>query len=139
MSTHTSKVSNETEMVTAPSVHTAAETVARLKSLLTKKGIEVFADVNHSTAARHVGMDLRPTQVVIFGNPRAGTPLMQVQQTMGLDLPLRILIWEDESGKVWLTYRRVETLAQRHRVVGQDAAIQALDAGLAALAQEAGR
>jgi uncharacterized protein (DUF302 family) len=84
-----------------------------------------------------VGLSLRPTQVLIFGNPQAGTPLMQSQQTIGLDLPLRILVWEDAAGKVWLTYRRPELLAQRYHVTGQEEAVKALDAGLAALARAA--
>jgi uncharacterized protein (DUF302 family) len=74
---------------------------------------------------------------LIFGNPRAGTPLMQSQQTIGLDLPLRVLVWEDEAGKVWLTYHRVEDLARRHHVTGHDEAVKALDDGLAALTRAA--
>ena len=80
---------------------------------------------------------MRPTQVLIFGNPRAGTPLMQSRQTVGLDLPLRFLVWEDEAGKVWLTYRRVGVLAQQHHIADRDDTVNALDAGLAALARAA--
>jgi uncharacterized protein (DUF302 family) len=74
---------------------------------------------------------------LIFGNPKAGTPLMQSQQTIGLDLPLRVLVWEDEAGKVWLTYRGVDELARRHHVTGNDEAVKALDDGLGALARAA--
>jgi uncharacterized protein (DUF302 family) len=74
---------------------------------------------------------------LIFGNPRAGTPLMQSRQTIGLDLPLRILVWEDEAGKTWLSYHRLESLAQQHRILDQDKAVSALGAGLAGLAREA--
>src|SRR5438552_2034946 len=88
-------------LVTLPSAHSAAETVERLKALLTKKGILLFAHIDHAAEAKNVGLHLRPTQVLIFGNPQAGTPLMQSQQTIGLDLPLRALVWEDEAGKVW--------------------------------------
>src|SRR5262249_7414967 len=120
-----------------PSAHGATETVGRLKALLAQKGIGVFAHVDHAEAARKVGLPLRPTQVLIFGNPKAGTPLMQARQTIGLDLPLRALVWEDGDGKVWLTYHRVQELARYHHVTGHDEAIQALDDGLAALARAA--
>jgi uncharacterized protein (DUF302 family) len=75
--------------------------------------------------------------VLIFGNPKAGTPLMQSQQSLGLDLPLRVLVWEDAAGKVWLTYRPVKSLAQQHHLTGQDQTVKALDDGLAALASAA--
>jgi uncharacterized protein (DUF302 family) len=124
-------------LVTLPSVHGAAETIERLKALLAKKGIQVFAHIDHAAGARTVGLALRPTQVLIFGNPKAGTPLMQSQQTIGLDLPLRVLAWEDEAGKSWLTYTAPAFLAQRHHVADRDEAIKALDAGLTAIAEEA--
>jgi len=134
----------DADLVTLPSAHGASETVESLKSLLAQKGIQVFAHIDHAAGAEKVGMSLRPTQVLIFGNPQAGTPLMQSQQTIGLDLPLRVLVWEDGAGKVWLTYRRPEFLARRHHVADHDEAVKALDDGLAALArvataQESGR
>jgi uncharacterized protein (DUF302 family) len=125
------------ELVTLPSSHGATETVERLKALLAQKGIELFAHIDHAAGARKVGLPLRPTQVLIFGNPKAGTPLMQSRQTIGLDLPLRALVWEDGDGKVWLTFRRVEELARQHRVTDRDQAVKALDDGLAALARVA--
>jgi uncharacterized protein (DUF302 family) len=124
----------DSDLVTLPCAHRVAETVERLKALLAQKGIEVFAHIDHAAGAKHVGLLLRPTQVLIFGNPRAGTPLMQTRQTIGLDLPLRALIWEDNEGKVWLTYRRVESLALRRHITGHDATVRALDDGLGALA-----
>ena len=125
------------DLVTLPSAHGVPEIVARLKALLAQKGIEVFAHIDHAAGAREVGLPLRPTQVLIFGNPRAGTPLMQSRQTVGLELPLRALAWEDEEGKAWLTYRRVADLAGQYRVTGRDEAVQALDDGLRALARAA--
>ena len=125
------------DLVTLPSAHGVPETVARLKALLAQKGIEVFAHIDHAAGAREVGLPLRPTQVLIFGNPKAGTPLMQSRQTVGLELPLRALAWEDEEGKAWLTYRRVADLAGQYRVTGGDEAVQALDDGLGALARAA--
>jgi uncharacterized protein (DUF302 family) len=124
-------------LVTLPSAHSAAETVERLKALLAKKGIQLFAHIDHAAEAKKVGLRLRPTQVVIFGNPQAGTPLMQSQQAIGLDLPLRALVWEDEAGKVWLTYHPPDFLAQRHHVADRDEAVKALGAGMTALAQAA--
>jgi uncharacterized protein (DUF302 family) len=127
----------DADLVTLPSAHAAGETVERLKALLAQKKIQVFAHIDHAAEAKKVGLSLRPTQVVIFGNPQAGTPLMQSQQTIGLDLPLRALVWEDDAGKVWLTYRRVEELARRHHLTDRDEAVKALDNGLAALARAA--
>jgi uncharacterized protein (DUF302 family) len=127
----------DTGLVTLPSIHSATETVERLKALLAQKGIALFAHVDHAAGAEKVGLSLRPTQVLIFGNPKAGTPLMQSQQTIGLDLPLRVLIWEDEAGKVWLTYRRVESLARQHHVTDRDEVVKALDDGLTALVRAA--
>jgi uncharacterized protein (DUF302 family) len=93
----------DADLVTLPSAHGASKTVERLKSLLRQEMIQVFADIDHAAGAQKAGLPLRPTRLLVFGNPQAGTPLMQSQQTIGLDLPLRILVWEDEAGKVWLT------------------------------------
>jgi len=127
----------DADLVTFPSAHGATETVERLKSSLSQKRIHLFADIDHAAGAQKVGLSLRPTRVLIFGNPQAGTPLMQGQQTIGLDLPLRILVWEDEAGKVWLTYHRPEFLAQRHHVRDRDEAVKALGAALADLTRTA--
>jgi uncharacterized protein (DUF302 family) len=124
-------------LVTLPSARGVAETVERLKTLLAQKGIQVFAHIDHAAGAQKVGLSLRPTQVLIFGNPQAGTPLMQSKQTIGLDLPLRALVWEDAAGKVWLTYNQPEFLAHRYHVADRDEAVKALGAGLAALARAA--
>ena len=125
------------ELVTLPSEHGAGVTIERLKTLLAKKGIQVFAQIDHASAAEKVGLTLRPTQVLIFGNPQAGTPLMQSQQTIGLDLPLRVLVWEDAAGKVWLTYRPLESLASFHHVADREETVRALSAGVANLARSA--
>jgi len=124
-------------LVTVLSAHSAAETVERLKALLAKRGIHLFAQIDHAAAAKKVGLALRPTQVLIFGNPQAGTPLMQSRQTIGLDLPLRVLVWEDEAAKVWLTRYPLDFIAQRHHVGDRDEVVKALDAGLAALVRAA--
>jgi uncharacterized protein (DUF302 family) len=129
--------STDTDLVTLSSAYSATETVERMKALLAQKGIEVFAHIDHAAEAQNVGLSLRPTQVLIFGNPKAGTPLMQDQQTIGLDLPLRVLVWEDSAGKTWLTYHRVEDMAQHHHVAGHDDAITVMDTGLGAMARAA--
>jgi uncharacterized protein (DUF302 family) len=125
------------DLVTLPSARGTTETVERLKALLSQKKIQMFADIDHAAGAQKVGMSLRPTHLLIFGNPQAGTPLIQSQQSIGLDLPLRVLVWEDEEGKVWVTYHRPEFLAQRHHVLDHDEAVKSLGAGLAALARAA--
>jgi uncharacterized protein (DUF302 family) len=124
-------------LVILPSAHGVMETVERLKALLSQKKIQVFAEIDHAAGAQKVGLSLRPTFLLVFGNPQAGTPLLQSQQTIGLDLPLRVLVWEDAAGKVWLTYYRPEFLARRHDVLDRDEAVKPLSAGLAALARAA--
>lgn len=96
------------------SAHSVAETIDRLAAIVTANGLTVFARVDHGANAEQVGMALRPTQLLVFGNPRAGTPLMQEKQTAGLDLPVRALAWEDEQGAVWLTYDDPQWIARRH-------------------------
>jgi len=127
----------DADLATLPSAHGVTQTVERLMALLAQKGIEVFAHIDHAAGAEKAGLPLRPTQVLIFGNPKAGTPLMQSQQTVGLDLPLRVLVWEDAAGKVWLTYRPVKDLARQHHISDRDETVRALDTGLGALARAA--
>jgi uncharacterized protein (DUF302 family) len=128
---------NDNNVVTLASGHTHGETVERFKALLAKKGIRLFAQIDHAAEAKQVGLTLRPTQVLIFGNPKAGTPLMQSKQSIGVDLPLRVLVWEDERGKVWLTYTPLAILARRHQIADRDEAVKALDNVLASLARDA--
>jgi uncharacterized protein (DUF302 family) len=101
-------------IVDKPSNHTVDQTVDRLKTILQSKGITLFALIDHSGEAEKVGMKMRPTKLVIFGNPKAGTPLMRAAPSIALDLPLKILVWEDSQGKVWLSYNSPEYLMERH-------------------------
>jgi uncharacterized protein (DUF302 family) len=110
----------------------------RLVAAVTAKGMTVLARIDHAGAAEKVGMALRPTEVVIFGNPKAGTPLMQAVQTMGLDLPLKALVWVDEAGKTWITYNDPDWLARRHGVAGEDTVVAGMAAALDAVTAEAG-
>jgi uncharacterized protein (DUF302 family) len=98
------------------SPHTVDETVKRLEAILGQRGVQVFALIDHSGEAEKVGMKMRPTKLVIFGNPKGGTPLMVAAPTLAIDLPLKALVWEDEGGKVWVTYNSPEYLQQRHGV-----------------------
>ena len=96
--------------------HCAVETIDKLVSAVTEKGMAVLAHINHAEAAAQVGMDLRPTDLLVFGNPKGGTPLMQSVQTIGIDLPLKALIWQDTDGRTWLGYNDPAWLAKRHGV-----------------------
>lgn len=97
----------------------------------------VFARVNHAALAAEAGLPLRPTEVILFGNPRGGTPLMQASQTIGIDLPLKALVWQDESGKTWLSYNEPRWLAARHGIAGADKVLDAMTLALADIAAKA--
>jgi uncharacterized protein (DUF302 family) len=99
-----------------------SETMDRLEAEVKAKGLTVFARIDHAAGAAAVGMSLRPTEVLIFGNARGGTPLMEVSQSVGIDLPLKALVHQDEAGKVWLSYNDPGWIAQRH---GLSAAVRA--------------
>lgn len=98
------------------SPYTVSETLDRLEAVLRSKGVKVFARIDHSEAATGAGLAMRPTQVLIFGNPKVGTRVMNVAPTIAIDLPFKALAWEDAAGHVWLSYNSTEYLAQRHRV-----------------------
>jgi uncharacterized protein (DUF302 family) len=108
-------------LTTLPSIHGAKETMDRLEADVKAKGLTVFARVDHAAGAKEAGMQLRPTELLIFGNAKGGTPLMQALQTTGIDLPLKALVWEDANGKVWLSYNDAAWIAQRHASLPGDA------------------
>jgi uncharacterized protein (DUF302 family) len=121
-----------------PSQHGPKETMDRLVAAVTGRGMAILARIDHAGAAAKVGMELRPTEVVLFGNPRGGTPLMQAVQTMGIDLPLKALVWQDETGKTWLGYNDPNWLAKRHCALdGTKRPLGAMTEALAAVAKEA--
>lgn len=101
-------------IVTKPSGHSVDETVEKLTGILQAKGIRLFTLVDHSGEAAKVGLSLPPTKLVIFGNPLAGTPLMLAAPSVAIDLPLKILVWQDAQGKVWLSYNSPAYLQERH-------------------------
>ncbi|MFY9646210.1 MAG: DUF302 domain-containing protein [Terriglobales bacterium] len=121
-------------IVDAPSRYSVPETLARLQSILQEKGITVFALIDHSGEAEKAGLSMRPTQLLIFGSPKAGTPLMVAAPRLAIDLPLKALAWQDESGQVWLSYNSPEYLQQRH---GFPVELLKNIAGIGALVQKA--
>ena len=101
-------------VIDVSSRYSVPETLARLQSILKEKNITVFALIDHSGEAEKAGLALRPTQLLIFGSPKGGTPLMVAAQRLAIDLPLKALAWQDEQGKVWLSYNSPEYLRERH-------------------------
>jgi len=127
-------------LVTVGSGFAPEETMARLEAAVAAKGLTMFARIDHAAGAAQVGLALRPTVLFIFGNAKGGTPLMQGAQTMGIDLPLKALVWQDAAGKTWLSYNDPAWLARRHGLdPGHERAVGALSAALGTLAQEATR
>ena len=125
-------------LVTVASAFPVSETVDRLASAAEAAGMRVFARVDHGAGAAEAGMRLRPTELLLVGNPRGGTPLMQDRQTAGIDLPLRALAWEDADGRVWVTTNDATWIAARHGLGDASAAaVAAVSAGLARIVAEA--
>jgi uncharacterized protein (DUF302 family) len=125
-------------LITIPSSHGPEQTMARLESEVKAKGMTVFAHIDHAAGAAAVGLSLLPTDLLIFGNARGGTPLMQSVQTIGIDLPLKVLVWRDAAGKTWLSYNDPGWLAKRHGVGAEAVAtVKALSAALTAVAAAA--
>ena len=101
-------------IVNKPSKHSVEQTVESLSNILKSKGVAVFALIDHSGEAEKVGLKMRPTKLLIFGSPKAGTPLMLAAPSSAIDLPLKLLVWEDAQGKVWVSYNSPEYLRERH-------------------------
>jgi uncharacterized protein (DUF302 family) len=106
----------ENGLIQVASRYSVDETLKRLQSVLAQRGVQVFALIDHSGEAEKVGMKMRPTKLLIFGNPKGGTPLMIAAPTLAIDLPLKALVWEDANGKVWITHNSPEYLRDRHGV-----------------------
>lgn len=123
-------------LIAIKSMHSQKETLERLENSLKAKGMTIFASIDHAAGAAKAGMTLRPTEVVIFGNPKGGTPFMECAQTVGIDLPLKALVWEDGSGQVWLGYNDPAFLANRHGVP-QCPVVEKLSKALAGFARDA--
>ena len=104
----------EKGIVHTPSNHSVEQTVERLQGILQAKGVTLFALIDHSGEAEKIGMKMRPTKLLIFGNPKSGTPLMLAAPSSAIDLPLKILVWEDANEKVWISYNSLAYLKERH-------------------------
>ncbi len=124
-------------LVNVKSQHSVQATADKLETVLKQKGMTVFARVDHSAGAAKVGKTLRDTQLVLFGNPKVGTPLMQCAQSVAIDLPQKALIWKDEGGQVWLSYNDPAYLATRHQIQGCDEVVKKVSGALAKFSQAA--
>jgi len=124
-------------LITLASARGVKDTIDAVEAAVTSKGLTIFARIDHAAGATEVGLTLRPTLLLVFGNARGGTPLMQADQRIGIDLPLKMLAWEDAAGKTWLSYNDPAWLAQRHGIGhGADPTVQALTAALDAIAKK---
>jgi uncharacterized protein (DUF302 family) len=131
-------IMSDNGLITGPSAHSVQETIDRIEVDVKSKGMTIFARVDHAAGAQEVGLPLRPTLLLIFGNAKGGTPLMQDHQQIGIDLPLKFLAWEDASGKTWLSYNDPHWLAQRHGLGhAVDANVGAMANALAVIANRA--
>jgi len=128
---NTANATNVNGIIKIKSAHSVTETIDKLEVVLNKKGMTIFKRVNHTTGAEKVGLQLRPTELLIFGNPKVGTPLMLCSQTAALDLPQKALSYEDKNGQVWLTYNDPAYMAKRHNTKDCDAAVQKVTNALA--------
>lgn len=117
-------------LIVKSSPHSVGATLDRLEQVLTKKGIRLFARVDHSANAKGAGLELRPTQLLIFGNPKLGTPLMNSNQTVGIDLPMKALAWQDADGKVWLGYNDPQYMATRHGIADRAEVVKKMQGAL---------
>ena len=125
-------------LITLSSSHGPKDTMDRLAAEITARGMTVFARIDHAAGAAAVGLPLRPTELLIFGNAKGGTPLMQSEQTIGIDLPLKALVWQDASGRTWLSYNDPGWLAKRHGLGAEvDPAVKAMAAALNVIATKA--
>lgn len=124
-------------LVSVKSEHAVSVTADRLENVLKNKGMTVFARINHAAGAEKVGKSLRPTELVIFGNPKVGTPLMQCSQSIAIDLPQKALVWEDDKGQVWLSYNDPQYLAKRHNTRGCDNVLEKVAGALGKFANKA--
>jgi len=124
-------------MISVKSAHPVSVTADRLEKILASKGMTVFKRINHAAGAAKVGKELRPTELVIFGNPKVGTPLMLCSHSIAIDLPQKALIWEDAGGQVWFSYNDPQFLALRHNTQGCDAVLKKVAMALGNFAKAA--
>ena len=123
-------IAGEKGLITKKSKYDVKETIDRLQAVVKKKGITVALRWNHAEKAKGVDIPLRPTELLIFGNPRLGSNLFTSNQTSGIDLPMKALAWEDEDGQVWLTYNDPEYITKRHRIGDRDKVVKKMTGAL---------
>jgi uncharacterized protein (DUF302 family) len=119
-----SAVAADDGLISVPSVYTVDQTLDRFERAARDRGMTVFARIDHAAGAAQVDKELRPTELLIFGNPKAGTPLMQSRETVAIDLPMKALAWADSAGQVWLTYNDPGYLVQRHAITDRDPVVE---------------
>ena len=124
-------------VVNVPSAFNVEETADRMEIILKKKGMTIFNRIKHSEGAGKVGIELRDTELIIFGNPKVGSPLMKCQQSVAIDLPQKALIWEDDKAKVWISYNNPKYLGKRHNITGCEEVISKIEKALAGIAKSA--
>jgi len=129
--------SEAAEFVTTQSTHSVSDTMSRLVKAIEAKGLKVFSRIDHAKGAKSIGESLKPAQVVLFGHPKLGTILMKAEPKIGLDLPLKVLIYEDQAGKTWLVHASADTLKARYGVKGADKPFKNMAAALAGLVKQA--
>lgn len=126
-------------LTTAESRFPVKETSDRLVSELEQRGIKVAARIDHAAGAKSVGLDMPPTEVIMFGNPKLGTPLMLAQPSVAIELPMKMLVWQDKSGKVMIGYLPPSVLKDRYQISGHDETLKTMQGALAGLAKAAGQ
>lgn len=127
---HAYNPSTKNGLINVKSNHDVNKTADNLEAILKEKGMTVFMRINHAAGAKKVDKELRPTELVIFGNPKVGTPLMQCAQTVAIDLPQKMLVWQDAAGLTWLTYNDPSYLMKRHKIKGCDSVIKKVTGAL---------
>ena len=128
---------SDNSIITVSSAHDVTITADRLEKILTRKGMTIFSRINHAKGAEKIGETLLPTELVIFGNPKVGAPLMQCGQSIALDLPQKVLIWQDDAGQTWLSYNDPNYLAKRHNIKGCEEIVAKMVRSLSAFAKVA--
>ncbi|MBX3501985.1 MAG: DUF302 domain-containing protein [Alphaproteobacteria bacterium] len=127
-------VASENGIVAVPSQHSVADSVSRIEAAAKARGLTIFARIDHSGEAKKAGLEMRPTQLIVLGNPKGGTPLMQARPSLAIDLPLKILVWQDAAGTVWAGYNDPAMLKQRHGLSEEQAKPLGAVGGLIAVA-----
>ena len=124
-------------VIEVESAYTVNETADRMESILKEKGMTIFNRINHSEGAGKVGIELRDTELIIFGNPKVGSPIMKCRQSVAIDLPQKALIWEDDKGKVYISYNDPKYLVKRHDISGCEQVIAKIETALASIVKSA--